>query len=134
MHVYLELVRRSATGPAHTLLARHRPRFAGTAANAAPLPHAQVSRPECLWMATVRPCRPIRCQHMSAHQQAAERSTPRALEGTSYEWCFHCSKAVAPELAVTPTNQKTPFCHEREAHVRSHNCPQALASSNSLLS
>ena len=48
MHVYLELVRRSATGPAHTLLARHRPRFAGTAADAAPLPHAQVRRPQCL--------------------------------------------------------------------------------------
>ena len=55
MHVYLELVRRSATGPAHTLLARHRPRFAGTAADAAPLPHAQVQHPHCLCAATI-PC------------------------------------------------------------------------------
>ncbi len=66
MHVYLELVRRSATGPAHTLLARHRPRFAGTAADAAPLPHAQVRHPQCLCTAAIpgtepwwHPCQPV---------------------------------------------------------------------------
>lgn len=42
MHVYLELIRRGAAAPAHGLLARHRPRFAGAPGEQPLLPHAQV--------------------------------------------------------------------------------------------
>lgn len=42
MHVYLELIRRSAAAAAHSLLSRHRPRFAGAPGEQPPLPHAQV--------------------------------------------------------------------------------------------
>ena len=42
VHVYLELIRRTASAPAHSLLARHRSRFAGATGEQPPLPHAQV--------------------------------------------------------------------------------------------
>ena len=89
MHVYLELVRRSASGPAHTLLVRHRPRFAGSAADAAPLPHAQV-----VPHADGRKLEPT--LHMVSRVAICQTNFPAAC--ALYHACRCCSDCVSGHL------------------------------------